>query len=101
MAGQWLEGPPVRVVLISNTFMITALLLLVYSALFVKKINSGKYPSVFLLFNVLFVVSYLYLILNNHTEVDKNFEVTIGVLLGFFGIHFVYWFISLFKKKVF
>jgi len=98
LAGQWLEGPPIRTVLLSNTFMITVVSLLIYSAIFVNKTTHKKYPVSFLIFNVLFVLSYLYMILNNHTEVDKNFEATLGVLMGFFGIHFVYWLVSLFKN---
>ena len=99
LAGQWLEGPPTRVILLSGTFMVTAVLLMVYAAMFVKRENPEKYPVTFLLTNILFALAYLYFLLNYSVAVDKNFDAAKGMLLGFFGIHLVYWFVSLFQKR--
>ena len=99
LVGQWLEGPPTRVILLSDIFMVTTVLLMVYAAMFVKRENPEKYPVIFLMINILFALVYLYFLINYSVEVDRDFEVAKGILLGLFGIHFVYWFVSLFQNR--
>lgn len=95
----WIEGTPVRVVLPSTACTLTSLLLLSYSAVFVKKTNLDRYPVLFLFFNTLFVISFLYLFFYDNFEVNKDFEIAMGIFLGLFAIHFVYWFVSLLSNE--
>jgi hypothetical protein len=100
LAGEWLEGPPERVILLSKTFCMTALLLLMYVVLYFRKLNPGRYPLVSWLFNGLFVFACLYMVLQYPQETDENYEGVRVLLLGMFAIHLSFWFGSLFDKKV-
>jgi len=100
LAGQWLEGPPERIILLSTTFFVTAVLLLAYVVIYFRKLNPRNYPFVSWLFNGLFVGAYLYMVLMYQDGIDRHFEMAEVLLLGMLGIHLSFWFGSLFDKKV-
>lgn len=97
--GQWLEGPSTRNIFLSWTFGTTVLILLGYVSVYMHLLKPKRYPLVFLFMNILFVVSYLLILLQYQEKVDKNFQLYSGVLMGMFGIHLFYWISSLFDRK--
>lgn len=99
--GQWLEGPPTRIVILSNTFMLTISFLVVYVVLYFHILNPKKYPLVSWLYHIVLIILYLNIQSRNQIEVDKYYELTSGLFLGIVSIHFIFWFSSLFDKQLF
>ena len=105
--GQLLEGPPTRITLLSNTFMLTTALTLVYTVLYYRILNSKKYSliskvfnCIFILFHLLLVLSYLNILARYQHVIDKNYLEASHFFLWVFAIHLIFWFISLFDKRV-
>ena len=96
--GQWLEGPPTRIILISKEFILFSLLLLFFTAMYIRRLNEKTYPRVAWLFHLLYIVSYGYILLYYQKEVDANFDLALGMFYGTLGVHLAYWFESLFRK---
>jgi len=99
--GQWLEGPPTRIIILSNTFILTISFLLIYVVMYFHILNPKKYPLVSWIYHIVLIGSYLNIQSKNQIEVDKYYEVTSGFFLGVVSIHFIFWFLSLFDKKLF